>query len=157
MHTGRIQLIHILIGALFLGGCGLRPCQAPLDEVPRSLTQYPWKLVSTNDQDVKRKLTFDTFLIYQFTSNSTGTMKSITLNNEPDEDSTDQLRPFQYRIPNRNQNVVCITYRTEPDNEFCYSYSLSRTGMRLTDLGTSENYIFRDYRGAIAPDDNCKP
>jgi len=181
MHTRRIQFITSLAVALFIGACGLRPCQTPLEQTPTSLTQYPWKLVATNSLQVQRRLSADTFLIYQFASNLKGTLKTIVLNNEPDENSKDGVSSFDYFIPDRGKNIVCLAYQPGETNDlepltrseleslckrritsgakrvFVYSYQLSRTGLTLTDQNTGESYIFRDYRGAIAPDDNCKP
>lgn len=156
-------LAYSLGGVLLLtlvSGCQ-RLCQAPSQEVARSITQSPWRLVRTNNPEFKNNNKY-TFIIMEFAQDFSGAVKKV-VNNREFENPVSVLK-YNLETQSGREGTVRIEYKdaasqegaasTKPSEVTDYRYRLDR-GLSLEEVDSGYSYEFVPYQGIVDPDNSC--
>jgi len=156
-------LAPVLALCLAMPACQ-KKCQPPSPERPTSITQTPWRLVSTNDPSLKSNNKY-TFYVIAFAQDFSGDMKKVVNNREFETPvktlkynlETDSGRDGLLRIAYFDvsaQEGEEATSSGEPTQTTDYTYSLSNN-LTLQASRSGYSYEFVPYAGIVDPDNNC--
>lgn len=163
MIAARPHIALLLLATLwvFLPACQRR-CQ-PGGERQESITATPWRLVRTNNPDIKNNNKY-TFVVFAFTEDFGGQVTKVVNNREFEE----PVRVFRYNIETDGRSgFLRIAYSevasgNEGGNQAGqvvettdYTYKLGRD-LVLTEVRTNFYYEFVPYIGIVGPDNACE-